>query len=214
VVPDLGWAAAITLGAIVAPPDASAASAVLRRLQPPHRLLVILEGESLFNDAAALLIYRIAVGAAITGAFSAWSIVPTLLLTCGGGVIAGYVFARLQVWLLSKIDDVPIGVLLQFVGVFIVWLAADRLGLSAIITMVTFAMTIARRVAGRMSARHQLASYTVWDVAVLVLNVIAFVMIGLQLRGIVSRVPSADAPLYILCASVTVIVTIVVRIVW
>src|SRR5205085_2024058 len=108
VVPDLGWAAAITLGAIVAPPDASAASAVLRRLQPPHRLLVILEGESLFNDAAALLIYRIAVGAAITGAFSAWSIVPTLLLTCGGGVIAGYVFARLQVWLLSKIDDVPI----------------------------------------------------------------------------------------------------------
>src|SRR5205085_2927815 len=83
-------------------------SAVLRRLQPPHRLLVILEGESLFNDAAALLIYRIAVGAAITGAFSAWSIVPTLLLTCGGGVIAGYVFARLPVWLLSKIDDVPI----------------------------------------------------------------------------------------------------------
>ncbi|GAH47416.1 unnamed protein product, partial [marine sediment metagenome] len=68
IVPDLGWAAAIALGAIVAPPDASAATAVLRRLRPPHRLLVILEGESLFNDASALLIYRIAVGAAMTGA--------------------------------------------------------------------------------------------------------------------------------------------------
>src|SRR4249920_2586381 len=66
-VPDLPWAAAVALGAIVAPPDAAAASAVLRQLQPPHRLLVILEGESLFNDASALLIYRLAVGVATVG---------------------------------------------------------------------------------------------------------------------------------------------------
>ncbi|HKP98037.1 MAG TPA: cation:proton antiporter, partial [Fibrobacteria bacterium] len=66
-VPGMGWASAIALGAIVAPPDASAATAVLRKLRPPHRLMVILEGESLFNDAASLLIYRVAVGAAVTG---------------------------------------------------------------------------------------------------------------------------------------------------
>src|SRR5439155_1257112 len=83
-----GWAAAITLGAIVAPPDASAAIAVLRRVSPPYRVSVILEGESLFNDASALLVYRIAAAAAMTGTFSGWSVAPMLTLTWGGGVIA------------------------------------------------------------------------------------------------------------------------------
>ena len=69
-VPDMPWAVAIALGAIVAPPDAAAATAVLKQLRPPHRLLVILEGESLFNDASALLIYRLAVGATLAGALS------------------------------------------------------------------------------------------------------------------------------------------------
>jgi len=94
IIPQMGWAPAIALGAIVAPPDASAATAVLRRLRPPHRLLVILEGESLFNDAAALLIYRIAVGAAITGTFSGWHTLVTLTFTGIGGVLAGLIFAR------------------------------------------------------------------------------------------------------------------------
>src|SRR4029079_14649820 len=85
VVPDLGWAAAFALWAIVAAPDASAATAVLRKLKPPHRLMVILEGESLFNDATALLIYRVAVGAAMTGAFSGWKLVALSLVACGRG---------------------------------------------------------------------------------------------------------------------------------
>lgn len=95
-VPGMGWAPAIALGAIVAPPDASAASAVLRKLRLPHRLLVILEGESLFNDATALLLYRLAVGAALVGSFSAWKAVPLLLVSSGGGLVAGWVLARLQ----------------------------------------------------------------------------------------------------------------------
>jgi Na+/H+ antiporter len=212
--PGMGWAAAIALGAIVAPPDASAASAVLRRLQLPHRLVVILEGESLFNDATALLIYRAAVGAAITGAFSGWSIAPMLLVTCGGGVAAGYVLARAYVWLSSRIDDVPINVLLQFVATFAVWMAAERAGLSAIITMVTFAMTVARRLAGRVNAHHQIASYAVWEVAVLVLNVLAFVLIGLQLRAILSRVSDGEWRTYALCAGAVVAAVILVRIAW
>lgn len=117
-VPEIGWAAAIALGAIVAPPDASAASAVLRRLSPPHRLLVILEGESLFNDATALLIYRAAVGAAITGAFSGWSILPMLLLTCVSGVIAGHVLAHILMRLLAAIEEVAIQVLFGFIATF------------------------------------------------------------------------------------------------
>ncbi|AKU95477.1 Na+/H+ antiporter [Labilithrix luteola] len=214
VVPEMGWAAAIALGAIVAPPDASAATAVLRKLQPPHQLLVVLEGESLFNDASSLLIYRIAVGAAVTGAFSAWKVVPMLLLTCGGGVVVGWLLARLQIYCVRRVHDVSINVLLQFVGTFAVWMIAERIGLSAIITVVSFAMTVAQRMAGRMSARHRIASYAVWDVAVLVLNVLAFVMIGLQLRAILSRVHGDEWRVYALTAGAVCAAVILVRVVW
>jgi Na+/H+ antiporter len=214
VVPDMSWAAAVALGAIVAPPDASAATAVLRKLQPPHRLLVILEGESLFNDATSLLIYRVAVGAAMTGAYSGWSVVPRLLLTCGGGVIAGWGLARIYIWLTRRVDDIPVNVLLQFIGTFAVWMLADRIGLSAIITMVAYAMTLAQRVAGRMNARHRIASYAVWEVAVLVLNVLAFVLIGLQLRAILSGVHGGEWSTYALCAGAVCATVILVRIAW
>jgi CPA1 family monovalent cation:H+ antiporter len=212
VLPDMGWAAAIALGAIVAPSDASAASAVLRRLRPPHRLLVILEGESLFNDATSLLIYRVAIGAA-AGALSGWSVPPMLLLT-GGGIVVGYALARIQIWVAMRVRDIPINVMLQFLGTFCVWLLADRIGLSAIITMVAFAMTLAQRVGGRMGARHRIASYAVWDVAVLVLNVLAFVLIGLQLRGILSRIDASAWHIYALAAVAVCAATILVRIAW
>src|SRR5262245_18164145 len=88
-IPDLPWAPAIALGAIVAPPDAVAATAVLRHLRPPHRILTILEGESLLNDASALLIYRLAVGAVAAGSFSLAEVGPTFLLGVVGSVIAG-----------------------------------------------------------------------------------------------------------------------------
>src|SRR5690349_22901683 len=93
-VPGLPWAAAIALGAIVAPPDAAAATAVLKQLRPPHRLLVILEGESLFNDASALLVYRLAIGATLAGSLSPASVVPTLLVVTLGSVVLGYLLAR------------------------------------------------------------------------------------------------------------------------
>jgi Na+/H+ antiporter len=213
-VPELSWPAAIALGAIVAPPDASAATAVLRRLRPPHRLLVILEGESLFNDASALLIYRIAVGAAMTGATFGWKIVPLLLLTCGGGVVAGIVLARLYLWLTRAVDDIQVSVILQFCGTFAVWIIADHLALSAIITVVSYAMTIAQFVPGRVDARHRIASYAVWEVAVFVLNVLAFVLIGLQLRQILARMHSSDWHTYAICAGSVCVTVIVVRFLW
>jgi monovalent cation/hydrogen antiporter len=214
IVPEMGWAPAIALGAIVAPPDASAATAVLRRLRPPHRIMVILEGESLFNDASALLIYRVAVGAAMTGAFSGWKVLPLLLITCVGGVIAGIVLARAYLWLTARVSDIPINTLLQFIGVFAVWIFAEQVGLSAIITTVTYAMTIARTAPGRVDGRHRIASYAVWDLAVFVLNVLAFVLIGLQLRGIISRVHGSEWETYTLCAGAVCLAVIVVRIAW
>jgi len=213
-VPGMSWAAAIALGAVVAPPDTSAATTVLRRVRPPHTLVVILQGESLFNDASALLIYRFAVAAATTGALSGWSIAPMFVLTCGGGVIAGIVLARFYIWATARIRDIPVSVLLQFIGTFAVWLIADRLGLSAILTVIAYAMTLARRVPGRIGARHRISSYAVWDVAVFVLNVLAFVLIGLQLRSIATRVNDADWHRYLICVGAVCLTVILARMIW
>jgi Na+/H+ antiporter len=213
-VPGMSWSVAIALGAIVAPPDTSAATTVLRRLRPPHRLMVVLQGESLFNDASALLIYRLAVTAAMTGTLSGWSVVPLFLLTCGGGVLAGILLARLYMWATRRIDDIPVSVLLQFMGTFAVWIIADRLGLSAILTVIAYAMTIARTAPGRVDARHRISSYAVWDVAVFVLNVLAFVMIGLQLRGIAARAHGSDWHSYLACAGAVCLTVVLARIVW
>ena len=213
-VPELGWAAAITLGAIVAPPDASAATAVLRRLKLPHRVVVVLEGESLFNDASALLVYRIAAAAAITGTFSGWSVAPMLVLTCGGGLVAGILLARLYLRLTATLRDIPISILLQFISTFAVWILAERVGLSAIITVVCYAMTLARHVPARTDARRRIASYAVWEVTVFVLNVLAFVLIGLQLRAIVTRLDPAQWRTYGVCAAAVCAAVIVTRMVW
>jgi CPA1 family monovalent cation:H+ antiporter len=214
IVPSMPWAAAIALGAIVAPPDASAATAVLRKLRPPHRVVIILEGESLFNDASALLAYRIAVAAAMTGAFSGWTLVPTLLLTCGGGIIAGIVLAKAYMWLTQRVTDLQISIVLQFIGTFFVWILADRVGLSAIITTVAYAMTIARTAPARIGGRARIASYSVWEVAVFVMNVLAFVLIGLQMRGIVERIKDGEWSTYLVAAGATCAAVILVRIAW
>jgi CPA1 family monovalent cation:H+ antiporter len=211
--PGMPWAAAIALGAIVAPPDASAATAVLRQLRPPHRVLVILEGESLLNDASALLVYRVAVGAAMGAAIDGWGILPLLLLTCGGGAVLGYALARLYFWLTCRVEELALSVLFQFLGTFAAWLVAERLGVSAIITMVAYAITIARTAPLRLDARHRIGSYAVWEVAVFVLNVLAFILIGLQLRGILTRL-DGGAWRDLAFAGAACVTVILVRVVW
>src|SRR5215210_3442276 len=112
-VPTMPWAAAIALGAVVAPPDAVAATAVLRPLRPPHRVLTILEGESLLNDASALLIYRLAIGAAAAG-FSIAGVAPTFLLAVAGSVVVGPALAWLVLRVMERVQHVPTSIILQF----------------------------------------------------------------------------------------------------
>jgi CPA1 family monovalent cation:H+ antiporter len=168
-VPDMPWAAAIALGAIVAPPDAAAATTVLKHLRPPHRLLVILEGESLFNDASALLVYRLAVGATVTGSLSGWSVLPTLLVVTLGSVILGLALAWPTLAVTARINDVATAVVVQFCSAFGVWMLAERLHLSGIITMVVYAMAASRRAPEALPARIRIPSWAVWEVAVFVL---------------------------------------------
>ena len=184
----LGWrfaglpiAAAIALGAIVAPPDAVAANEVLRHLRIPQRIGLVLQGESMLNDATALLIYRAAVLAA-AGSFSLVADSPILVLAAVGGLVAGYVLARLYLLASAFVRDPASSTVLQFVSTFGVWLLSERLGLSPIITVVVYAMTLAQAAPGQLGARLRISSYSVWETAVFVVNVLAFVLMGLQAR--------------------------------
>jgi CPA1 family monovalent cation:H+ antiporter len=207
------WAAAIALGAIVAPPDAAAATAVLKQLRPPRRLLVILEGESLFNDASALLVYRLAVGAMLVGTLSVRSAVPMLFFVTVGSVVLGLVLSRAMVFI-ARIEDVATAVIVQFCSTFAVWMLAERLHLSGILTMVVFAMATARRAGDLIPARIRVPSYAVWEVAVFVLNVLAFILVGFQLRMIVVRLHRAEWLDYGMVAAAVCAATILARIAW
>jgi Na+/H+ antiporter len=213
-VPDMPWAAAVALGAIVAPPDAAAATAVLKQLRPPHRLLVILEGESLFNDASALLLYRLAVGATVTGVVVGWDVVLMLLGVTAGSLILALVLAPVMIRATSRISDVPTAVIAQFCGTFAVWILAERLHLSGILTTVVYAMAISRRAANLIPARIRIPSYAVWEVAVFVLNLLAFILVGFQLKSIALRLNRDAWVEYVWIAAAVCATTIVARIVW
>jgi Na+/H+ antiporter len=212
--PGMPWAPAIALGAIVAPPDAAAATAVLRGLRPPHRILTILEGESLLNDASALLIYRLAVGAVAANAFSVAAVAPTFVLAVAGSLVAGPALAWLFLRLTAHVQDIPTAIILQFVSTFGVWMVADRIGLSGVLTMVCYAMTVARTAPGRTPARIRIPSYAVWETVVFVLNILAFIFIGLQIRPILDSLQPAARGRYFVVAGAVLLTVIVVRIAW
>ncbi len=212
--PGMPWAAAIALGAIVAPPDAAAASAILKQLRLPHRLLVILEGESLLNDASALMIYRIAVLAVTSGGLELGTVVPMSLLAVAGSVVAGYVLARLYMRLAVAVTDVPSSIVLQFAATFGVWILAEHLQLSAIVTVVVYAITVARDAPRLIPASNRIPSYAVWDLVVFVLNVLAFVLIGLQLRPILAPLAPQERVAYFEIAAIVLAIVVVARFVW
>jgi monovalent cation/hydrogen antiporter len=212
--PAMPWAAAIALGAVVAPPDASAATAVLRQLRPPHRILTILEGESLLNDASALLIYRLAVGAVAAEGFSIGAVAPAFLFAVVGSVIVGPALGWLSLRVSDRVRDVPTAIIFQFVSTFGVWILADWMGLSGVLTMVCYAVTVARTAPERTAARIRIPSYAVWETVVFLLNVLAFVFIGLQLRPILASLEPAARGRYFAVAGAVLLTVIIVRIAW
>ena len=213
-VPQLPWAAAIALGAIVAPPDAVAATAVLRPLRPPQRLLGILEGESLLNDASALLIYRLAVGAVAAGGFSAQSVAPTFVLAVLGSLVAGPALGWLLQRLFEHVQHIPTAIILQFVSTLTVWLLAEHIGLSGVLTTVCFAMTLARTAPGRTPARVRIPTNAVWATVIFALNIFAFIFIGLQIRPILVELAPPVREQYLLVAAAVLATVIVVRVAW
>ena len=213
-VPAMPWPAAIALGAIVAPPDAVAATAVLRPLHPPHRLLTILEGESLLNDASALLIYRLAVGAAAAGSFSAAEVAPAFLLAVAGSLAVGPALGWLLLRSMNRVQHVPTVIILQFITTFAVWIVAEHLGLSAVLTTVCFAIYVAQFAPQRTPARLRIPAYAVWETVVFALNILAFIFIGLQIRPILANLEPGQVGPYSAVAGAVLVTVIVVRFAW
>lgn len=214
-VPEMPWPVAIALGAIVAPPDAAAATAVMRQVKLPHKLLKILEGESLLNDASALLVYRLAIMSVVAGHLGFGSFAPVFLLTVFGSLAAGVGCAFVLRPLTSGLREVPIALIIQFSLTFGVWIAAEAIGLSGILTLVAYAMTVARRGGTQMPAHMRVPIFAVWETVVFVLNAFAFVLIGMQLRPIWQRLEAGgsrnDA---VVTAAVVLCVTIAARFAW
>lgn len=212
--PDIPWAAAIALGAIVAPPDAVAAVAILNQVKLPHRMVKVLEGESLLNDASALLIYRIAVGAVVMEHLQWSEVTPTIALALVGSVLAGFVAGVTMPRLLERVKEAPSAIIVQFATTFLVWIAAEHLGLSGILTIVVFAITMARTGGERMPARLRVPSYAVWETTVFVLNVLAFMLIGMQLRPIWTRLEADVRWEYCVAAGWILLTVVLVRMLW
>jgi NhaP-type Na+/H+ or K+/H+ antiporter len=180
----LPLAAGIALGAIVAPPDAAAASAVLRGFYLPRRTDSVLKGESLFNDATALLLFSGALTILAGGGFSL-GVGLRLAIAAPGGLFLGIICAHVVRYVSRLVKDTLGGNLLQFVLAYLVWIAADHLRLSAVLCMIGFAMAIART--ADVDARMRVQSFAVWSSVVFSLNVFAFLLMGMQARSIVIR---------------------------
>jgi monovalent cation/hydrogen antiporter len=205
--------AAMTLGAIVAPPDAAAASPVLRSLRLPRRSTAVLMGEGLLNDATALLLFGAAVGAQLHGGFERGDLLR-LGLAAPGGVVLGIGIATLYRRIVHFVSGTLGGSLLEFVVAFAVWIIADRLGFSAVLCTVAFAMTMARDAGLRQSPRDRVHSYAVWQSAVFLVNVLAFLLMGLQARSILSGMSTTRLHQALDVAGLVVVCVIGVRLAW
>jgi CPA1 family monovalent cation:H+ antiporter len=218
VAPQLGWPAAIALGAIVSPPDAIAATSIARRLNLPRRLVIILEGESLVNDATALTIYRLAVAAAVpvAGAVAldlrgaAVSFVAVAL----GGAIVGLVVGWVAAWLLSLLDDPPVEVLLSLLVPFAAYLPAEVLGLSGVLATVAAGLLVGSRMPRVTSSDTRLLGTSTWQMVIFVVNGLAFIIIGLQLPTVIGDVEGYALGDLIGIAAAVCLTVIIVRLAW
>ena len=186
----LPLAAAIALGAIVAPPDAAAAAAVLSEFNLPRRTMAVLQGESLLNDAVALLVFGLALTAAAASDGAWHALAPHLLIAVPGGAVLGVLSAHLGMRIFRKVAGTMTLIIVQFLFTYGTWLAAERLQLSPIVAIVALAAVIARYMPSRTSAGDRVNSYSVWATVVFVLNVLAFLLMGLQARDILAQLPS------------------------
>ena len=213
-VPDMPWAAAFTLGAIVAPTDPVAATAIMRRMAVPRGLVTVVEGESLINDGTALVAYGTAVAVATGGTFSALDAGGDFVLSTVGGVAVGLVAGWVIVEIRRRIDDIPTEITISLLSGFAGYVPAEALGVSGVLAAVTVGLVLGWKAPYISTASMLLQGYAVWEIVTFLLNALLFVLIGLQLPLILdglSGQPAGELLLWCVAISLVVIAT---RLIW
>ncbi|HVV72625.1 MAG TPA: Na+/H+ antiporter, partial [Verrucomicrobiae bacterium] len=212
----LSLAAGFVLGAIISPPDAIAATAIAERLKIPRRIVTILEGESLVNDATALVAYRFAVAALVTGSFSLTGAGIQFLVVALGGILLGICLGWLAEQFHKRVDDAPIEITVSLLVPFAAYLAAERIGVSGVLAVVSAGLYFGTRQAEIITFRTRLQGGPVWNTLEFLLNGFVFILIGLQLPEVIRLLSGDKIPLINLVWDALVLgaAVIVIRMLW
>src|SRR5437899_8815388 len=211
---DLPLAAGFVLGAIISPPDAIAASAIAERLRVPRRIVTVLEGESLVNDATALVAFRFAVAAVVTGSFSLAHASGQFFIVGVGGIAVGLLVGFLTAWIQKPIDDPPIEITLSLLTPFAAYLPAEQLGVSGVLAVVTVGLYHGWRIPEITSSRTRLQAGPVWEMVEFLLNGFIFLLIGLQLLEVWGHLSGHSIPQLVWYAFVIGLAVLIIRILW
>ena len=213
-VPSLPWWAAIALGAIVAPPDAVAAAAVLKQVRLPKRIVTVLEGESLINDASSLVLYRFAVAATVAGTFSLSEGVLQFFGAAAGGALAGWIVGHAAIWVFARLDDTLLDITVSLLAGFIAYFLAEQFHVSGVLAAVTCGLVLGRKQHSEFTAESRLTVTAVWGFIEFLMTALIFMLIGLQLRGIVERLEEYDVSSLALLGVAVSATLIISRILW
>lgn len=214
-IPDVGWSEAFVLGAIISPPDAIAATASTKGLAVPKRIITILEGESLVNDATGLIAYRYAIAAVVVGTFGVWEAGLLFLFVASGGILLGLVMGNVVKWIHRITPDNPTtDTTLTFLTPFIVYMIAESIHVSGVLAVVTCGLFLSWHSSRIFSQQTRLQAYGTWGTAIFILNGTIFVLIGLQLPMILESLADHSFQTLLKYAGIVSLAVIVGRLIW
>jgi CPA1 family monovalent cation:H+ antiporter len=210
----LGWAESFVLGAIVSPTDAVAPAEIMRRLGAPRRLLTVVEGENLTNDWTALALYSVAVAAVVTGTFSLGEASVRFVLSGVGGLAVGLAAGVLIRFVRSRIDDPPTEITISLLSGYVGYLPAEELGFSGVIAAVTTGVYMGWHTPQLTTAVMRLQGVSVWEILTFLLNAVLFLLVGLQLPGVLDAVDGYSAAQLVGWGALVSAVVVGVRLAW
>ncbi len=190
----LSWAVAFTLGAIVSPTDALAATEIMARVGAPRRIVAIVEGESLVNDGTALVLYKAALGAAVGGTFSLLDTSGRVVVNVVGGIAVGLAVGWIVRRVRRRLDDPPVEVALAVLSGYFAYLPATAIGVSGVLAAVTIGVYMGWHTPELTNERTRLAGDAFWEIFVFLVNALLFILVGLQLRRIVDSLSGLSSP--------------------
>jgi monovalent cation/hydrogen antiporter len=210
----LGWGESFVLGAIVSPTDAVAPAEIMRRIGAPRRLLTVVEGENLTNDWTALVLYRFAVAAVVTGSFSLVEATGKFVLSGVGGLVIGLAAGWAIREVRSRIDDPPTEITISILSGYAAYLPAEELGFSGVIAAVTVGVYMGWYTPQLTTPIMRIQGMSVWEILTFLLNAVLFLLVGMQLPTVLEDITGYSAGELIFWGVLTSLVVIVVRLMW